>query len=149
MSEKLKKIRKQNPQFNEEFVNYFSKIMPELSEVMFEGYLYDNHIGTKEVAMLAEQFITDEKGNHIGFYWDYETAIDAVKNFVDLNETEYYPADVWVWLNVKYADFLGTGANTETIIKYALNELSDLDFPFYPASQKAYCWLKKHIENKS
>jgi len=149
MSEKLKKIRKQNPQFNEEFVNYFSKIMPELSEVMFEGYLYDNHIGTKEVAMLAEQFITDEKGNHIGFYWDYETAIDAVKNFVDLNETEYYPADVWVWLNVKYADFLGTGANTETIIKYALNELNDLDFPFYPASQKAYCWLKKHIENKS
>lgn len=149
MSEKLKKIRKQNPQFNEEFVNYFSKIMPELSEVMFEGYLYDNHIGTKEVAMLAEQFITDEKGNHIGFYWDYETAIDAAKNFVDLNETEYYPADVWVWLNVKYADFLGTGANTETIIKYALNELNDLDFPFYPASQKAYCWLKKHIENKS
>ena len=149
MSEKLKKIRKQNPQFNEEFVNYFSKIMPELSEVMFEGYLYDNHIGTKEVAMLAEQFITDEKGNHIGFYWDYETAIDAAKNFVDLNETEYYPADVWVWLNVKYADFLGTGANTETIIKYALNELSDLDYPFYPASQKAYCWLKKHIENKS
>ena len=149
MSEKLKKIRKQNPQFNEEFVNYFSKIMPELSEVMFEGYLYDNHIGTKEVAMLAEQFITDEKGNHIGFYWDYDTAIDAAKNFVDLNETEYYPADVWVWLNVKYADFLGTGANTETIIKYALNELSDSDFPFYPASQKAYCWLKKHIENKS
>lgn len=149
MSEKLKKIRKQNPQFNEEFVNYFSKIMPELSEVMFEGYLYDNHIGTKEVAMLAEQFITDEKGNHIGFYWDYETAIDAAKNFVDLNETEYYPADVWVWLNVKYADFLGTGANTETIIKYALNELNDIDFPFYPASQKAYCWLKKHIENKS
>ena len=148
MSEKLKKIRKQNPQFNEEFVNYFSKIMPELSEVMFEGYLYDNHIGTKEVAMLAEQFITDEKGNHIGFYWDYETAIDAVKNFVDLNETEYYPADVWVWLNVKYADFLGTGANTETIIKYALNELNDLDFPFYPASQKAYCWLKKHIESR-
>ena len=146
MSEKLKKIRKQNPQFNEEFVNYFAKIMPELSEVMFEGYLYDNHIGTKEVAMLAEQFITDEKGNHIGFYWDYETAIDAAKNFVDLNETEYYPADVWVWLNVKYADFLGTGANTETVIKYALNELSDLDFPFYPASQKAYCWLKKHIE---
>lgn len=146
MSEKLNKLRKQNPKFNEEFVNYFSKIMPELSEVMFEGYLYDNHIGTKEVAMLAEQFITDEKGNHIGFYWDYETAIDAAKNFVDLNETEYYPADVWTWLNVKYADFLGTGANTETIIKYALNELSDLDFPFYPASQKAYCWLKKHIE---
>lgn len=149
MSEKLNKIRKENPNFDRELVNSFAKNMPDLLSILIDGKMYDNHIGSKDVAMLAEQFITDEKGNHIGFYWDYETAIDAAKNFVDLNETEYYPADVWVWLNVKYADFLGTGANTETIIKYALNELSDLDFPFYPASQKAYCWLKKHIENQS
>ena len=123
--------------------------MPELLAILIDGKMYDNHIGSKDVAMLADEYITDEKGNPFGFYWDYETVIDSVKNFVDLNETEFYPADIFVWANVKYADFLGTGANTETILKYALNELTDADFPFYPASQRAYCWLKKHIENNA
>lgn len=147
MHEKLNKIRQENPNFDRELVNSFAKNMPELLSILIDGKMYDNHIGSKDVAMLADEYITDEKGNHFGFYWDYETVINAVKNFVDLNETEFYPADIFVWANVKYADFLGTGANTETILKYALNELTDADFPFYPASQRAYCWLKKHIEN--
>ena len=149
MHEKLNKIRQENPNFDRELVNSFAKNMPELLSILIDGKMYDNHIGSKDVAMLADQYITDEKGNHFGFYWDYETVINAVKNFVDLNETEFYPADIFVWANVKYADFLGTGANTETILKYALNELTDADFPFYPASQRAYHWLKRHIENEA
>ena len=146
MHEKLNKIRKENPNFDRELVDSFAERMPELLTILIDGCTYDNHIGTKEVAELAEKYITDNKERKIGFKWDYQTVLNQVEGFINLNETEFYPADIFVWANVKYADFLGTGANTETIIKYALNELSDLDFPFYPASQKAYCWLKKHIE---
>ena len=148
MHEKLNKIRKENPSFDKELVNSFAKNMPCLLSILIDGKMFDNHIGSKDVALLAEDYITDNNNNHVGFYWDYETAIDAVKSFIDFNDYEFYPEDIWVWLNVKYADFLGTGASPEIIIKYAINELTDTDYPFFPASQRAYCWLKKHIENK-
>jgi hypothetical protein len=149
MHEKLNKVRKENPNFDRELVNSFAKNMPDLLSILIDGCMYDNHIGSKDVAMLAEQFITDDKGEHIGFRWDYETVINTAKNYIDLNETEFYPTDLWVWANVKYGDMSHITTDTQTIIRYAIAELSDDDFPFYPASQRAYCWLKKHIENES
>jgi hypothetical protein len=149
MHEKLNKVRKENPNFDRELVNSFAKNMPDLLSILIDGSMYDNHIGSKDVAMLAEQFITDDKGEHIGFRWDYETIINTAKNYIDLNETEFYPTDLWVWANVKYGDMSHITTDTQTIIRYAIAELSDDDFPFYPASQRAYCWLKKHIENES
>jgi hypothetical protein len=149
MHEKLNKVRKENPNFDRELVNSFAKNMPDLLSILIDGSMYDNHIGSKDVAMLAEQFITDDKGEHIGFRWDYETVINTAKNYIDLNETEFYPTDLWVWANVKYGDMSHITTDTQTIIRYAIAELSDDDFPFYPASQRAYCWLKKHIENES
>lgn len=149
MSEKLNKIRKQNPKFNEEFVDYFSEIMPKLSEIMFEGCLYDNHIGTKEVAKLAEKFITDNKGAYIGFRWNYEDVENVARNYINLDEAPFYTTDLWVWANVKYGDIGHLINDSQTIIRYAISELTDEDYPFYDASQRAYCWLKKHIENEN
>lgn len=146
MSEKLNKIRKQNPHFDEEFVDYFSKIMPKLSEVMFEGCLYDNHIGSKEIAVLAEPYIKNEKDEHIGFKWGYDEVLNFARNFINLSEAPFYPEDLWVWANVKYGDMGHIINDTPTIIRYAISELTDDDFPFYDASQRAYYWLKKHIE---
>lgn len=155
MSERLNKIRKQNPHFNEEFVDYFSKIMPKLSEVMFEGCLYDNHIGTKEIALLAEPYIKNDKGEHIGFKWTYDEVLSLANNFINLDDAEFYPCDLWVWANVKYGDLKKSleprreEEIQDIVIKYAISELTDTDFPYYPASQRAYCWLKKHIENQA
>ena len=148
MSERLQKLRKENPNFDKEFNNYFSKIMPLFSEVLYEGWLFDNHIGSKDIAILAEQFITNDKGEHIGFRWEYDEVLNIAKNIVNLNETEFYPPDIWVWANVKYGDMGHLINSQETIIRYAIAELTDDDFPFYDASQRAYCWLKKHIENE-
>ena len=146
MHEKLNKVRQQNPNFDRELVDNFAKIMPNLLNVMIDGFLYENHIGTKETAMLAEPYITNNKGEHIGFHFDYETVIGQAKNYVNLNDTEFYPADIWTWSNVKYGDMQHLTGDEKLIINYALSELLDNDFPFYPASQRAYCWLKKHIE---
>lgn len=146
MIEKLNKIRKENPDFDKKLVDMFANNMPDLLNIIIDGYKYDCHIGSKDVAKLAEKYITDSKGNKIGFHWDYEELINQVKNIVDLEETEFYPADIWTWSNVKYGDMQHL-ADDRTIIKYAISELMDKDFPFYPASQRAYKWLKKHIES--
>lgn len=148
MHEKLNKVRKQNPNFDRELVDNFAKVMPELLDILIEGFLYDCHLGSKDTALLAEPFITNNKGEHIGFYFDYDTVINHIKNKVDLNDTEFYPADIWAWSNVKYGDMSHLTKDEQLILDYALAELLDSDFPFYSASQRPYYWLKKHIENK-
>lgn len=147
MFEKLNKIRKDNPNFDKELVNTFAQTMPKLLDVLIEGKIYDCHIGTKEIALLAEPYIKNNKGEHIGFTWDYDEVISKAKNYIDFDKQEFYEYDLWVWANVKYGDMGHITTDSGTIIKYAIAELSDDDFPFYPASQRAYCWLKKHIEN--
>ena len=148
MHEKLNKVRKENPNFDRELVDNFAKIMPDLLTILIDGYMYDNHIGTKETAMLAEEYITNNKGEKVGLHWGYDEVLNTASNFVNLNETDFYPADLWVWANVKYGDMAHIINDSSLIIKYAISELKDKDFPFYDASQRAYCWLKKHIQNK-
>lgn len=148
MSEKLNRLRKENPNINAEIVDYFEKIMPKLLDICLEGYIYDCHIGSKEEAIKAEKYIKNERGEIIGFHWGYEELISVVKNFINLNDAEFYPCDIWVWANVKYGDMAHIVSDMPTIIKYAIAELTDPDYPFHNASQRAYFWLKKHIENE-
>ena len=149
MLEKLNKVRKEHENFDRQLVDNFAKVMPDLLSIMIDGYLYGQHIGTKEGAILAEQFITDNKGNHVGFYFYYYTVINHIKNYADLNETVFYPTDAWVWANVKYGDMAHLTKDEKFIIDYAYAELTDTDYPFYDASKRPYFWLKKHIENKA
>ncbi len=149
MHERLIKIRQENPNFDKKMVDIFAKNMPELLLVMIDGEEYDKHIGTKDVAMLAEPFITDSKGEPIGFKWTYDDVMGVAKNYINIDDAEFYPCDLFVWANVKYGDMSHIINDAGSIIKYAISELTDEDFPFYPASQRAYCWLKKHLENKN
>lgn len=148
MNERLYKIRKEDSDFDKKLVDMFAKNMPMLLSVLIDGSEYDKHIGSKEVAMLAERYITNNKGEHIGFHWDYESVMNAVKNYVVMDEMDFYPCDIWVWANVKYGDMQHITTETSTIVKYALAELTDTDYPFYHASHRAFCWLKKHVENE-
>lgn len=147
MIEKLNKIRQENPNFDRDLVNGFAKRMPELLGIMIDGEEYDCHIGSKDVAKLAEPYITNHKGEYIGFKWTYEDVISVARNYINIDDAEFYPCDLWVWANVKYGDMGHIINDSQMIIKYAISELTDSDFPFYPASQRAYYWLKKHIEN--
>lgn len=148
MQNRLNKMRLENPGFDKKMVDIFAKRMPKLLNIMLDGEEYENHIGTKEVAMLAGDYITDNNGVNIGFHWSYEEVTNAVKGYVDFDKVDFYPCDLFVWANVKYGDMAHITSDTNTILKYAISELTDADFPFYPADQRAYCWLKKHIEEE-
>lgn len=148
MHERLNKVRKDNPDFDRRMVDDFAKRMPDLLSVMIDGTLYENHIGSREVAMLAEPFIVDEDNNKIGFHWTFDEVMSAVRGDVDFDKEEYYEADLFTWVNIRYGDL--SHIETENkIIEIAISELSDKDFPYFPSSQRAYRWLKKHIENNS
>lgn len=67
MNKRLYKIRKEDSNFDKKLVDMFAKNMPMLLSVLIDGSQYDKHIGSKEVAMLAERYITNDKGEHIGF----------------------------------------------------------------------------------
>ena len=146
MHTKLDKIRKENPNFDKKLVNMFAKSMPKLLSILIDGEDYNKHIGSKEVAEMAAEYITDNKGEHIGFKWDLESVMSYVKNYIDIDSVDFYTYDIWVWANVKYGDMQHITSDTSTIIKYTIAELTDPDYPFYDASHRAYCWLKKHIE---
>ena len=148
MYDKLAKIRKENPNFDKKMVDIFARKMPKLLAVIIDGEEYNNHIGTKDVAELAAEYITNNKGENIGFHWSYDEVMSAIKGLVDINsdDVEFYPNDIFVWSNVKYGDLSSITSDAGIILKYAIAELTDPDFPYYPSSQRAYCWLKKHIE---
>lgn len=148
MNERLQKIREKDPTFDKRLVNKFDNKMPDLLEIMLDGELYNNHIGEKKTALLAKEFITNDKGENIGFRWDFESVMDIAKNYTDLNNSEYYPEDLWVWANVKYGDMGHLINEPSLIVRYAIAELEDEDYPFEEPSQRAYYWLKKHLENK-
>lgn len=148
MQERIKKIRTEKPDFDKRLVDMFAKNMPKLMLVLVDGEEYDKHIGTKDVAMLAEPFILNNKGEHIGFKWSYENVMNVAKNYIDIEEQEFYPCDLFVWANVKYGDRQHRTTDASEIIKQAIDELTDKDFPYYPAHHRAYCWVKKHVENE-
>lgn len=141
MHERLTKVRRENPDFDRKMVDKFADTMPDLMSVYIDGTLYDNHVGSKDVALLAEPYIVDEDGNKIGFRWTYDEVMSAVDNIVDFDKEDFYKADVYAWVNIRYGDL----SNIETdskIIEIALSELSDKDFPYFPSSQRAYQWIK-------
>lgn len=147
MNERLIKERKENPNFDKELVNFFASKMPDLFDIYIEGKDYDDHIGTKDIAKLAQKYITNNKGDKIGFKWDYETVLNMARSYIDMDQSDFYPTDIWVWANVKYGDMSEITTEPTTIIRYAISELTDEDYPFGDPSTRAYCWLKKHIEN--
>ena len=146
MFERLIKVRQQDENFDRKLVDNFAKIMPKLLSVMIDQYLYDSHIGSHDVAMLVEPFIKNNKGEKIGFHFDYDTAVNHAKKKVDLNETDFYPNDIFTFSNIIFGDMGHLTRDEDLILDYALESLMDSDFPFYPASQRAFRWLKKHIE---
>ena len=151
MHERLNKIRLENPNFDREIVDMFADNMGDLLLVIIDGKEYDCHIGTKEIAMLAEQFIKNKNDEIIGFHWTYDDVVNASKNFIsDIDKEAFYMTDLWVWANVKYGDLSEQKEEIKplAIFEAAVNDLSDKDYPFYDSSQKAYKWLKKNIENK-
>ena len=148
MHSRIAKTRMDDPSFDKKMVDIFAEKMPKLMLVMLDGHDYDEHIGSKEVAMLAEPYIKNYKGEHIGFKWTYENIMSVAKNFIDIENQEFYPCDLFVWSNVKYGDMAHITTDPTTIIKYAISELTDHDFPYYHASKRAYCWLKKHVEHE-
>ena len=93
MHERLKKIRSENPNFDKKMVDIFAKNMPELLLVMIDGEEYDHHIGSKEVAKLAEPYIYNSKGEHIGFKWSYDDVMGVARNYVNIDDAEFYPCD--------------------------------------------------------
>lgn len=147
IKEKLAQIRKDNPDFDKKMVDIFAKKMPCLLLVLMDGEKYDKHIGSMDVADLAKEYITNNAGDYIGFHWTYDQVLSTAKSYVDLDDEDFYGYDLFVWANVKYGDMSHITTDTSTIIKYAIAELTDDDFPFYPSSSRAYCWVKKHVEN--
>lgn len=152
MLEKLNKVRKEHENFDRQLVDNFAKVMPKLLDILIEGYLYDCHIGSKDTALLAEDYIKNSKGEKVGFHFGYDEVLNYFKQRINLNEAEFYPADIWTWSNVKYFDLedslkgLDDNLKEKIVLDYTLSELLDTDFPFYSASSRPYYWLKAHIE---
>ena len=146
MKERIQKIRTEYPDFDKKMVDMFAKTMPKLMLVMLDGQEYVNHIGSKEVADFAMDYITNNKGELVGKHWTEEQVHSLAKNYINIEDEDFYDCDLYVWANVKYGDFGHIISDSSSIIKIAIAELKDDDFPYFPASERAYRWLKKHIE---
>lgn len=148
MKERIQKIRAEHPDFDKKMVDMFAESMPKLMLVLMDGQEYECHIGSKDVADLARDYIKNNRGEAIGKHWTQEQIHSIAKNYINIENEEFYDYDLYVWANVKYGDIGHITSDSSTIIKYAIAELKDDDFPYFRASERAYRWLKKHVENE-
>ncbi len=69
-----------------------------------DGQEYECHIGSKDVADLAMEYIKNNRGEVIGRHWTLEQVLNIAKNYINIENEEFYDYDLFVWANVKYGD---------------------------------------------
>ena len=118
----------------------------EFAKKMYE-IEYGKHIWCEEMYKDGLSYITDNKGNEIEL-WNIKDIKEIASEYIDIDDEKFYSYDLYLWANVKKADLKGIEDSASKIIKYAISDLQDKDFPFYPADEKAYRWVEAHEKEK-
>lgn len=140
-------LKMENPNYDSEMVEHFKEKMPyEFAKMMYHEK-YGCHILEEEDYLEGISYITDNKDNKIEM-WKPEDIKKIASNFITIEDEKFKEYDLYLWANVKKADTYGIESDPVKIIKMAIADLKDKDFPYYPPEERAYKWLEAHREKK-
>ena len=142
----FKEMMEENPHFAKELIMQFRTEMPEeYIKSMFEAR-YGKHIIDKSYYEQGLKFIKDKDGNPIT-PWTIEEVEKISRDYINnIDDEEFFIYDLAMQANIYKADFSSVISDASKIIRMAILSLKDTDNPFFEdASERAYCWVYKHL----
>jgi hypothetical protein len=139
-------MMKEDSLFADKLVKRWREKMPEqFTRTMIEER-YGCHILDENTYKEGLQFVLDNKGNKID-PWSKEDILRIAKDYVNIENEDFYPWDLVFWSNVKKGDYGHFITDASKIIRIAIEDLKDKDFYSDP-SERAYKWIEYHLEEK-
>lgn len=146
--DKYNELKRERPNLDHELVMTFIEDMSDEASVLLDKLLFGCHIYNEEMAKKAMSYMKDSNGIQRPQMWSYDDVMKIAKNYVNIEEEDFYEWDLVVWANVKYYDYANIETEPSKIIRISIADLTDKDYPFSPPDERAYHWYMKHKEKK-
>lgn len=139
--EKVKHIIEKNKDNMADFVIEMYELYPDEVEKMIDELYNGCHIHDEQLYEQGLEYIKNVKGEYIDT-WSVEDIKKVASNHIELDKQEFTVYDLALWANVKKGDYGNIETEATKIIKMAIQDLKDKDFPYFEPSERAYRWLK-------
>lgn len=146
--DKYNELKKERPNIDHELVMTFIEDMEDEASILFDKLLFGCHIYNEEQAKEAMSYIKDSNGMQRPPMWSYDDVMKIAKNYVNIEDEDFYEWDLAVWANVKYYDYSNIENEPSKIIRISIADLTDKDYPFSPPDERAYNWYMEHKEKE-
>lgn len=135
-------------EFNKKLVMEWRKDMRDGFAKKMYQIRYGCHIFDEHEYEEGTSYITDNKENKITL-WPIEDIKKIASNYITIEDEKFKEYDLYLWANVKKADVYGIESDPVKIIKMAIADLKDKDYPYFQPEERAYKWLEAHREKLS
>ena len=146
--DKYNELKRERPNLNHEIVMMLIEDMSDVANMLFDKLLFGCHIYNEEMGKKAMSYIKDINGMQRPQMWSYDDVMKIAKNYVNIEDEDFYEWDLVVWANVKYYDYANIETEPSKIIRISISDLTDKDYPFSPPDERAYHWYMEHKEKE-
>lgn len=140
-------MQKQDPNFAKKLVLQWRELMPEQYAEVMHLAKWGYHIVSKDLYNKGLKFITNNQDQPIET-WSVEEIMNIAKKYINIEEEPYYEYDLAMMTNILKGDIFPIVQDAEKVVLIAIEFLSDVDFPEYDASERAYRWVECHIKKQ-
>ena len=146
--DKYNELKRERPNLNHEIVMMLIEDMSDVANILLDKLLFGCHIYNEEMGKKAMSYIKDSNGMQRPQRWSYDDVMKIAKNYVNIEDEDFYEWDLVVWANVKYYDYANIETEPSKIIRISISDLTDKDYPFSPPDERAYHWYMEHKEKE-
>lgn len=146
--DKYNELKRERPNLNHEIVMMLIEDMSDVANILLDKLLFGCHIYNEEMGKKAMSYIKDSNGMQRPQMWSYDDVMKIAKNYVNIEDEDFYEWDLVVWANVKYYDYANIETEPSKIIRISISDLTDKDYPFSPPDERAYHWYMEHKEKE-
>lgn len=137
----------EDPDFAKKLVKKWRDTMPLQYCKEMQMAKWGSHIISKNFYDTGLQFIKDNNGKPIE-PWTVEDILKVAKNYINIDDEPYYELDLAMQTNILKGDVFPIVKEPEKVVLIAIEFLSDEDYPFSDASERAYKWVECHLDKQ-
>jgi len=138
---------KENPDFAKKLVKEWRDKMPENYAKTMYVEKWGCHITSPEMYEKGLSYITDNKKEKISF-WTIEEVKKIARDYINIDDQDFYDHDLALQSNIKKGDYGSFMTDASKIIRAAIADLTDEDYPWGDPSERAYKWVEAHIKEE-
>lgn len=139
-------LSKEDPDFAKELIKDWRDKMPNQYIKAMHIAKWGRHIVSKDFYERGLSFINYNNNPIEPFA--IGDILNIAKKYIHIEEEPFYDYDLAMMTNILKGDAYNIISDIEQIVLLAIAFLSDTDYPFGDASERAYNWVECHIKNE-